>query len=253
MNITLLHNRLKIIQSVSKIDRVVINKTNDEDECLTYRGMNDDASLVLFDEHEQHFDEDWGAYSMGIGSVGTLLDRLSLFDLSAARVEVTSNEDHVLERLSIKQSRQKATYTFTPPERCVTWKRNKHAYEEVIFTMKFDKTWWQDVQRAISSMRQSQHGAESFNVVCDKKGEVKLILRDADKGDCFEYVLATAEESEQQTKWSACWKTATVQKLIREGIKFNSNGTIQIGITQRGMGIVEVDGLAFFLIPYIED
>lgn len=92
------------------IKSVVLDPNNDGDGTLV-RASDKDGKVAVYCDSEFSFSDK----TIAIQDVSSILSRVNLFDVNKATVEITDNDDYVLE-LKIKQGRKKTRFRCAPPE-----------------------------------------------------------------------------------------------------------------------------------------
>lgn len=241
ININQIHKHLKTI-SACGIDTVTFDPCEDDIDKIRICGVSSDCSLIVFARK----DNDLSDLSITVFSITVFLSRLALFDLSRAEYDIEESGQEAM-RLNIRQGKKKASHSFIEKERVEIPKNVPR--DKAIYSHSFSEDHFAHLQKAIQSMQSANKGAESFIIEKRKEGKIYLKLSDG-ASDIYEEELV---EQESTDTWSACWKTKTVKTVLKEAFKHSNNETVRIDVGRNGLGMIEIDGLIFSLVPHIEE
>jgi hypothetical protein len=222
---------LTLLKSL-KITEVAVEKK--EGNKVLFRGKDRNGSIIVCHEVEM---EEPPSYLMGIHKLDVFLDRLSLFNLSAAKLELHHNRN-IAKYVSISQGRKSITYTFTSPDNISP----KYVSEDKIAaTLKIVES--TDLFDAISAIK-----PEAFTVEGKANGDIRIKLFDG---------ISDSYEDESFSKhnlihrdWSYSWRTESIVLLIKESFKHAKQAVLQIG--ERGLLFININGMRFIVAPVME-
>lgn len=221
---------LQIARNVRMTEMAVEKK---EGNRILLRGRDKNASIVIY--HEVHMD-DVPAYLMGINKLDVFLDRLSLFDISNAKVTWKANNT-TAKSVMLTSGRKSVSFTFTDPDNISP---KFVSDDEIVSVVPLKKN--STVFEALRAMN-----SDEFMLCASENGSITVKLSDGG-ADKYE------EDIEGATNLATCvweqkWEAASIMLLLREALKTSDH--VELFVGARGLLFVEVGKLKFTVLPYV--
>lgn len=240
-----LFDKCKTINAVG-IERLSLKE---HDGNMVVSGIDDKHSVLVFDNIVSLIPED---LYVGILSLSTFINRLSLFDLSKVKATLDIREEknwNEAVKLHLKQGNRKATYSFVPIQNTNT--PNNVAEDTPVFDFELTKAYFSEIQSAIQSMRTSNKGADGWKLQHVPDEGVYLKFDDG-VSDTFQELVADSDAQESGSAWTYCWQTKSVETVIRESLKNGEEKETTFVVCEKGLGRVTANGLTLTVLPYVE-
>jgi hypothetical protein len=204
------------------------------------RGITDSESLAIFAEYDFDLEK-----SIAVTAIPSVLNRLNLFDLEKAKVELSDKgrRDQVMDyttTMLITQGRREVFHTFPSP-------RNIRAPSEVmkdeivdVVTLDSEKT--DRILKAITAL-QSVAGQKERVVTFRGQGDNILVSISDDEGNYFHDVVSKNTSGE----WENHWNSQAFVKMIRNMVKSGDDISLKIGA--REIMYLSFNNLEFMVLP----
>lgn len=216
-----------------------------------FRGASEDRSIIVFYEFET---EQFVDMPVGIKELDAVLSRINLFDEEKASIELTAGDEGYCVDLTIKQSRQRATYRCHEPNIS-----NKQALRVPSHipgdfglteenTISFDKDYVAHLNRAISALSQTGDKLKR-NIKLDLDGENLTIKVSDGKTDSFNQVK---EEIGITGEMEGLFDVQSFGRVMRRSSDSPTNeGSCLFTITDRGVGVFALEYMDILLHPTV--
>lgn len=218
--------------SVAGMKQVVLEP---EDNGVKVRGVDEDNSVIVLDT----ISGDFVPHSLGVHRVGTVLDRLKLFNLDNAKVEVSKSDskEDVIDSILIKEGRKKAFCRFSDPDFIRSPK--KMAVDETIATITLTSDKVTEITSAVGALN------PEFLTLRGDGDDIWLDLYEKDTNDQFSDVVGSNESG----AWEYNWNVKSFVRLAKQAIKTDDEITLVVG--SRSKLTLSVNGIEFVLLPQV--